>query len=225
MIPYPKHYLADVPHDLRMRVLDLCIHRQWHDGLELLNQNGFTQYEWYELVWFHDHAPSNLPRSADSLSAVDSVPASAEPPSIPDSEISNVECEIRPLALTPEPNLNISPGSLTVGRTVPAEPNLNAASESLTPLCELRDSVVKPSQPRSKIARLPTNIQTNLNTMLARGCPYIDIIRYLNVQGHPGFNKVNLHDWKKTGFQHWLRTEDGKPFSEADHAVLETGSN
>jgi hypothetical protein len=82
------------------------------------------------------------------------------------------------------------------------------ASETLTPLCELRDSVVKPSQPRSKIARLPADIQTNLNTLLATGCRYRDIIHSLKAQGYLGFNKVNLHDWKKTGFQHWLR--DGR---------------
>ena len=52
MTAYPKHYLADVPHDRRMRVLALCIRGLWHDALDLLHQNGFSQYEWYELVWF-----------------------------------------------------------------------------------------------------------------------------------------------------------------------------
>jgi hypothetical protein len=35
----------------------------------------------------------------------------------------------------------------------------------------------------------------------------MEIIRYLDDAGHPGFNKVNLNAWKKTGFQQWLRTE------------------
>jgi len=73
--------------------------------------------------------------------------------------------------------------------------------------------VLKSGRPRSKIARLPKPIQTNLNTMLASGCPYMDIIRYLNTQGHPGFNKVNLNAWKKTGFQNWLYPLPEQPSS------------
>src|SRR5688572_1448922 len=102
MMGYPKHFLADVPHDLRMRVLDLCIHRQWHDALDLLHHNGFIQYEWYELVWFHDHAPTNLDpvacavpsappaRSADNLSALEC--GGSTPLSIPThSPASNIQ--------------------------------------------------------------------------------------------------------------------------------------
>ena len=68
-------------------------------------------------------------------------------------------------------------------------------------------SVLKSARPRSKIARLPKEIQDNLNAMLAAGCPYMDIIRDLNAQGYPGLNKVNLHTWKLTGFQNWLRAK------------------
>jgi hypothetical protein len=100
MNAYPKHYLADVPHDLRMRVLDLCIHRQWHDALDLLHQTGFTQYEWWEVVWFHDHAPTNLPDMDCGGSTPLSIPPNPER-----------------LTLTPEaagetltsPNLNAEP--------------------------------------------------------------------------------------------------------------------
>ena len=208
MTPYPKHYLADVPHDLRMRVLDLCIHRQWHDALDLLNQNGFTQYEWYELVWFHDHAPTNLePRSADSLSASD--PAlGLEPLSIPLSEISNLKCEIPPLHIAPA-----SPGP-----DIPASSIEQPASDllTLTRFRELRASVVKSSpvkpkrhrRPRSKACRLPVDVRLTLNTMLAGGCRYRDIIHSLNTRGHPGFNKANLNAWKRTGFQDWLRSQN-----------------
>jgi len=40
--------------------------------------------------------------------------------------------------------------------------------------------------------------------MLASGCTYREIICRLNDQGHPDFNKVNLHNWKSTGYQQWL---------------------
>ena len=54
--------------------------------------------------------------------------------------------------------------------------------------------------------------------MLASGCLYMDIIRYLNSQGFPGFNKVNLNAWKKTGFQAWLQTQTA---SGGAQAILE----
>src|SRR5688572_2787308 len=181
MTPYPKHYLADVPHDLRMRVLDLCIHRRWHDALDLLHQHGFTQYEWYEVVWFHDHAPTNLP----------DVPA--EPPPSPLSGRGLGEGEGQGLTLTA---------------------NLDAEPETLTPLApEQSSGNAEPSAPpvkperrrrRSKACRLPAEVQLNLNTMLAGGCRYRDIIRSLNTQGYAGFNKANLNAWKRTGFQDWL---------------------
>ena len=197
--PYPKHYLAEVPHDLRMRVLDLCIHRQWHDALDLLHQNGFTQYEWYELVWFHDHAPTNLApvacaipsaplgRSADSLSAQEHV----VPPSgaLDEQNVDRTSQIVNPDALTP-----------------PCRSVLPAPSV-------LKPSPVKPKRrrrPRSKACRLPHEVQHTLNTMLANGCRYRDIIHSLNTGGYPGFNKANLNAWKRTGFQDWRRTQESE---------------
>jgi len=90
--------------------------------------------------------------------------------------------------------------------------NLNGAP------CRSVSSVVKSRKPRSKASQLPPDIQLSLNTMLARGCRYRDIIQSLNVQGYPGFNKVNLNAWKKTGFQDWLQTRNTE-------TSLVTGSN
>jgi len=203
--PYPKHYLADVPQELRQRLLDLCSHWRFDDALNLLHQHGFTHYEFYEVTWFYWHAPTNLePRepcvvTADARSAPEYVVPPSGGPGLPASSIEE-------------------PASQTL---TPESPTL-----TLTPLRELRASVVKPSpvkvpKPRSKIARLSVDIQHNLNTLLAAGCPYSDIIRNLNDQGYPGFNKVNLHTWKLTGFQNWLCAENAEPSSEDVQKVSE----
>ena len=86
-------------------------------------------------------------------------------------------------------------------------------------------SVFKPRKRCSKASQLPPDIQLSLNTMLARGCRYRDIIHSLNAQGYPGFNKVNLNAWKRTGFQDWLQTRNAETSLVTDQAVLVTGSN
>ena len=242
MISYPKHYLAEVPHDLRMRVLDLCIHRQWHDALDLLNQNGFTQYEWYELVWFHDHAPTNLEPVGgivpDEPSASVESAAPGEPLSVVDSEISNLKCEILPPQVVPA---SAAPGDLTNSDTLVDRKSQIVNPRTLTPSDpeqrtgnpEPSAAPVKPKRrrPRSKACRLPTDVRLTLNTMLAGGCRSRDIIHTLNTRGYPGFNKANLNAWKRTGFESWLRTQDGADSATdqnpvvTDQAVLETGSN
>ena len=101
------------------------------------------------------------------------------------------------------PPLGGSVGSL-VNRTSP----IVNSGEALTPLREVDPSVVKARRrPRSKASHLPPDIQLNLNTMLAAGHSYADVIRSLNAQGYPGFNKVNLHNWKVTGYQAWRRSK------------------
>jgi hypothetical protein len=58
--PPPKYYLADVPHSVRSRALELCIKRHWHEALELLRQRGFRDYTLADLYSFYDWAPSRL---------------------------------------------------------------------------------------------------------------------------------------------------------------------
>ena len=212
MSAYPKHYLADVPQEIRLRVLDLCIRRHWHNALDLLHQNGFTQYEWFELAWFHDHAPTNLPH-------VDC--GGATPLSTPGR---HPETRIEQPVLSEQP-------ALTVGRSLPTEPLETSSTQEpasepqiLTPEPNLNAATVKVCKPRGKIARLPKHVRTNLNTMFADGCAYMDIIRYLNSQGFPGFNKVNLNAWKKTGFQNWF-AEGEVTSSETVQPVLEADGN
>jgi len=111
------------------------------------------------------------------------------------------------LALT-APKLNAESG------TTNPEP---VSPLTLTPLRDLSASVltqrnpglsgVKSRKPRSKASNLPPDILLSLNTMLAAGRSYAEIIQYLIDQGYPGFNKVNLHNWRITGYQHWLRAK------------------
>ena len=60
----PKYYLADVPQDLRRRVLDLCCKMLWHEALELLQQHGFNHYSQDEVINFYCWAPTYLPEPA-----------------------------------------------------------------------------------------------------------------------------------------------------------------
>src|SRR6267142_54273 len=57
----PKYYLADVPHHLRTRVLDLFTRRLYHDALELLRMHSINHYTYDDLLSFYDWAPATLP--------------------------------------------------------------------------------------------------------------------------------------------------------------------
>ncbi len=190
--PYHKHYLAEVPQELRLRVLACCARRRWEEALAFLHAAGFP-HEWYELTWFYWHAPTELePRSADSLSAA--IQPSAESASTPGSKRQTPNCD--------------SPNSK------PETPNLPLA---LTPVLELQGSAVKakavkPRKPRSKVARLPAEIQFHLNVLLRNGSSYAQAIHWLSGQGYSGFNKVNINNWRTSKFQraaaeHELKTE------------------
>src|SRR6267142_3841553 len=78
---FPKYYLADVPHELRRRVLDLCTKRLWQDARDLLFQHGFTDYTFDDLQSFYDWAPAELP--AESVRRA--VPAERPDPMGPES--------------------------------------------------------------------------------------------------------------------------------------------
>jgi len=60
----PIYYLANVPQDLRRRVLDLCFKRLWHEGLDLLRTHGFGYYNQDDLINFYHWAPATLPHQA-----------------------------------------------------------------------------------------------------------------------------------------------------------------
>jgi hypothetical protein len=81
----------------------------------------------------------------------------------------------------------------------PAEPENPNAYADLNGLSPKR---------RDKLAQLPKDIRAQVNTMLDNGSSYGQIIQWLAENGHPGFNKVNLHNWQRGGYQDWVRANE-----------------
>ena len=152
--------------------------------------------------------------------ATDSTPS----PTLTDSEVRRTACRVEasersriPVEpLSSEPTLN--------------DRKLNAcppAVKPLRPLCgavasEFRGVGIK-SRYRSKVSKLPEDIRNNLNALLRSGNSYSQIVRWLNAQGYTGFNKVNLHNWRVGGFQHWLQSPltVGQPSFPGVHSLGE----
>ena len=57
--------------------------------------------------------------------------------------------------------------------------------------------------PKGKIARLPGKIRERVNQMLYDGHSYTKIIAWLEEEGHPGFNEMNISRWRERGYQAW----------------------
>src|SRR3954468_18578267 len=64
----------------------------------------------------------------------------------------------------------------------------------------------KPDSDRrtGKIARLPKPVRDHLNAMLQDGVPYQQIMERLGPHGD-ALNEQNITNWKKGGYQDWLR--------------------
>jgi hypothetical protein len=60
---------------------------------------------------------------------------------------------------------------------------------------------------RSKIAKLPKDIQLQLNTMLDEGATYQSIVDWLATKGFHDFTIDTVYQWKEGGFQDWLRQQ------------------
>ena len=57
------------------------------------------------------------------------------------------------------------------------------------------------------IAQLPRNIREQINRMLDDGWRYKRIVSWLDTNGHPGVRVSHIGEWKKGGFQDWLKLE------------------
>lgn len=58
-----------------------------------------------------------------------------------------------------------------------------------------------------KIARLPYDFRTIVNTMLRDGEPYADIIQFLDETPGVEVNEQNLTNWSQGGHQDWLKEQ------------------
>src|SRR5687767_12297789 len=84
-------------------------------------------------------------------------------------------------------NLNAEPETLTASTGTLTPTNLDPEPGTGNSEPNLNGRPVKVPRPRSKIAKLPAELQQNLNAMLADGRPYRSIINWLSQGGHPGF--------------------------------------
>ena len=54
------------------------------------------------------------------------------------------------------------------------------------------------------IATLPRAAREHVNRMLDDGCRFKEIIAWLDSNGHPGINRLQLTRWRQGGYQEWL---------------------
>jgi hypothetical protein len=122
--------------------------------------------------------------------------ASEEPPPTPadDGQLTtdNLRPDPEPGTVNPEPSASESP-----------------APEPLAP----EPSTPEPPVPvipkrKGKISVLPKAVRQRVNEMLDEGSTYEAVIEWLDQNGFPSINKVNMHNWHKGGFQDWLREQE-----------------
>lgn len=75
---------------------------------------------------------------------------------------------------------------------------------------------------RSKITKLPKEIQDQLNNMLDEGATYQSIADWLLAQGFPDFTVENIFHWKEGGFQDWLHHQQR---TERVNALMQWGAD
>src|SRR5687768_5752630 len=75
--------------------------------------------------------------------------------------------------------------------------------------------------PKGKVARLPAKIRNEVNELLYDTTPYTKIIAWLEEQGHPGFNEMNISRWREGGYQAWLVAQERSDHREFIHELAE----
>ena len=68
-----------------------------------------------------------------------------------------------------------------------------------------------------KIARLPEAVRKIVNQMLDDNRTYPQVIARLAELGHTGIRPQNLSEWRKGGYQDWLRFKQELEFFKLDH--------
>src|SRR2546430_3755880 len=76
-----------------------------------------------------------------------------------------------------------------------------------------------------KIARLPEPIRKIVNQMLDDNRTYRQVIARLAELGHTGIRPQNLSEWRKGGYQDWLRLKQELEFFKLDHERAAASGN
>src|SRR5688572_24654061 len=74
---------------------------------------------------------------------------------------------------------------------------------------------------QGKIARLPAPLRDQVCQSMHDGIRYRQIISTLAQQGHPGLTHSNLSNWKKGGYQDWLRAQERLEQRDFKHQLAE----
>ena len=69
------------------------------------------------------------------------------------------------------------------------------------------------------IAQLPRAIRDRINQMLDDGFRYKAIVAWLDSNGHPGVKVSHIGEWKKGGFQDWLKLDRERSREEKLHEL------
>jgi len=70
-------------------------------------------------------------------------------------------------------------------------------------------------RPYAKVSRLPAIIRNQVNEMLYDGVSYAKIVAWLEEQGHPAFNEMNISRWRERGYQAWLAAQERRDDRES----------
>src|SRR5687767_8644020 len=75
--------------------------------------------------------------------------------------------------------------------------------------------------PKGKVARLPGKLRNQVNDRLYDGQSYTQIIAWLQEQGHPGFNEMNISRWREGAYQAWLTAQERHDHRDFLHELAE----
>ena len=60
----------------------------------------------------------------------------------------------------------------------------------------------------SKVSLLPDSVREWINESLLRNIPYYIIVEELEEKGFPDFNDMNICNWRRGGFERWLKERE-----------------